>query len=114
MGTYGLNQILLGSVKVSRYLQAAHDLTPLAGRGSQEQWPVASECEAEEIAVIESAKDGNGDAASIDRAEKLSASLFRSPDLEFSPQEILNRSDPEAPTPRLPIGLTPRLPLSAS
>jgi len=78
MGTYGLNQILLGSVKVSRYLQAAHDLTPLAGRGSQEQWPVASECEAEEIAVIESAKDGNGDAASIDRAEKLSASLCRS------------------------------------
>jgi|GEM_PF-6933374 len=59
MGTCGLNQILLGSVKVSRYLQAAHDLTPLAGRGSQEQWPVASECEAEEIAVIESAKDGN-------------------------------------------------------
>ena len=27
-------------------------------------------------------------------------------DLEFSPQEILNRSDPEAPQ----IGLTPRLP----
>jgi hypothetical protein len=31
----------------------AHDLTPLVERGAKKQWPVASEWEAGEIAVIE-------------------------------------------------------------
>ena len=33
--------------------ESAHDSTPLVRRGAKEQWPVASECEAEELAGIE-------------------------------------------------------------